>query len=169
MAYQPRSHLFDPRWPASCREAGLLLLVALVAGGVWWARSPDRLPLRADARVYELELAAPLVTTGAAREFYDEGVRLFVDTRATTDGLTIPGALFIREDTFDDDLLANFDFIFPEDPLILFGDGDLTRTSNVAGRLRERGYPNLQILAGGLAAWQQGGGPVADTLEGTQP
>jgi rhodanese-related sulfurtransferase len=148
-------------WPASLQEAGILLIVALLAAGAWWARSPERLPLRADPAVYELELAAPLVDAAEARVFYDEGVHLFIDTRAQRTGETIPGSLLIREATFDDDLLAHFDFMLPEDPLILFGDGDLSRTSNVAGRLQQRGFENLHILAGGLSAWKKAGGETS--------
>ena len=44
----------------------------------------------------------------------------------------------------------------PEDHLVLFGDGDLLPVSNIAARLMDRGYPNLLILKGGLAAWRQG-------------
>lgn len=148
-------------WPASLREAGILLLVSLLAAGIWWARSADRLPLQAEPAVYELELAAPLVEVAEARILYDEGVHLFVDTRALNSGETIPGSLLIREATFDDDLLANFDFMLPEDALILFGDGDLSRTSNIAGRLQQRGFENLLILSGGLAAWKKAGGEIS--------
>jgi rhodanese-related sulfurtransferase len=163
-----RTAAWKPDWPASFREAGLLLLVSVVAAGGWWARQPDPLPLAADPAVYRLELAAPLVDVAQALAHYDEGLHLFVDTRVETGGETIPGALFIREATFDDDLLANFDFLFPEDQLVLFGDGDLTRTSNVAGRLIDRGYANVEILQGGLGAWKKAGGNTAPvTPEGT--
>ncbi|MCB1184074.1 rhodanese-like domain-containing protein [bacterium] len=152
---------WTPDWPASLREAGVLLLVAAVAAGGWWARQDDPLPLAAEPAVYQLELAAPLIDVPAALAFYDEGVHLFVDTRAETGGETVPGALFIREDSFDDDLRANFDFLLPEDRLILVGDGNLTRTSNVAARLIERGYGDVVILKGGLQAWRGAGGEIS--------
>ena len=140
-----------------------MLLISVLAAGGWWARGTDRLPWVADPTVYELELAAPLLDVDAALALYDEGSSLFVDTRAETAGETIPGSLFIRETSFDDDLVANFDFMFPEDELILFGNGNLTRTSNVAGRLQERGYNNVIILKGGLSAWKQAGGDTSPT------
>ena len=151
----------DSGWSVSLREAGLILLLSLVLTGAWWLRAAERLPLRADPTVYQLELAAPLLDTARALEYYDEGVHLFVDTRAAGITATIPGSLFIREASFDDDLVENFDFIFPEDQFILFGDGNLTRTSNVAARLLERGYENLTILQGGLDGWRQAGGEVS--------
>ncbi len=147
-------------WPTSCREAGILLLVAVLATGGWWARNTDRLPLRADPAFYQLELEAPLLAIREALAFYDDGAHLFVDTRIGGSE-TIPGSLFIREATFDDDLLNNFDFMFAEDTLIIFGDGNLTATSNIAGRLKERGYQNVHILRGGLPAWIKGGGPTS--------
>lgn len=148
-------------WKTSAKEAGVLLLVAVLATGGWWARHSERLPLRADPAVYELELEAPLVPVDIARALYEEGAHLFVDTRPPTAVETIPGSLFVREDSFDDDLVANFDFMFPEDALILFGNGDLTRASNIAGRLKQRGFENVSILQGGLSAWKRAGGDTS--------
>lgn len=159
---------FSLPWSATLKEAGLVLLVAVLASGGWWARSTDRLPWVTDPTVYELELAAPLLVVEDALTFYDEGVHLFVDTRAETGGETIPGSLFVREDTFDDDLYDNFDFMFPEDELILFGNGNLSRTSNIAARLQGRGYENLVILKGGLSAWKSAGGDTSPTDEGAE-
>ncbi len=156
-------------WSASLKEVGLLLMVSIIATGGWWARTTDRLPWVADPAVYELELAAPLIVVEDALGFYDEGVRLFVDTRSETNGVTIPGSFFIREATFDDDLLENFDFMFPEDELILFGSGNLSLTSNIAARLIGRGYENVVILKGGLAAWQHGGGDTSPTDQEAGP
>jgi len=68
----------------------------------------------------------------------------------------------LRQDTFDDDLLAVFDFVEPETPLLLYGDGGLGVTSSVAARLVERGYTDVRILAGGVGAWQSAGGEVRD-------
>ncbi len=158
----PRFELHLP-WSVSLKEAGLLLVVSMLATGGWWLSSGARLPLQADSTVYELELEAPLLSVTEALTFYDEGVHLFVDTRDETAGQTIPGSLFIRAATFDDDLLENFDFMFPEDALILFGNGNLTRTSNIAARLKARGYENLHILQGGLSGWQSGGGDISVT------
>lgn len=155
-------------WSASLAEAGLILLVSLLLAAGWWLRSADRLPLRAEPTAYELELEAPLLPLGKALAAYDEGVQLFVDTRPEA-GETIPGSLFIREETFDDDLLANFDFLYPEDQLILFGDGNLTAASNIAGRLQERGFNHVTILQGGLSAWKQAGGAVSTASRGSTP
>ncbi len=142
------------------REAALLLLAAaiLTAGG--WALRPERLPLSADPAYYELELAAPLVAAAEAMALYDAGDHLFVDTRPGAPATTVPGAFLVREDTFDDDLLRSFDFLSPTDPLVIFGDGDLAAASNVAGRLADRGWTDLRIMSGGLAAWAAAGGPV---------
>jgi rhodanese-related sulfurtransferase len=153
----------ENRWSASLREAGLLLAFALLATAVSWLLRSDPLPLAADPVVYELELDAPLATIAEALVLYDEGDFIFVDTRPRTEGefQTIPGAFFIRESTFDDDLLEHFDFMTPEDHFILFGDGDLFPVSNIAARLKDRGYPNLFILKGGLAAWRKAGGEIS--------
>ncbi len=151
------------RWSASLREAGLLLIVAIIATGVSWFLRSDGLPLKADPVAYELELAAPLIGIDEALTLFEEGEYFFVDTRLVEDGAyqTIPGAFFIREATFDDDLLENFDFMTVADHFILFGDGDLSPVSNIAGRMKDRGFENLFILKGGLEAWSSAGGDIS--------
>lgn len=144
------------------REAAVLLIIALAGTAVSWALRSDRLPLRADPSFYKLELDAPLLDTAAARKLYDEGLTLFIDIRPITEGAvpTIPGALPVRADSFDDDLLAVFDFMQPGDPLVLFGDGNLVAVSNIAAKLKDRGYTDIHILRGGLKAWIKAGGPI---------
>lgn len=149
-------------WPVSLREAGLVLLAAVVLAAGNWLAGGERLALRADPTVYELELAVPLLEIPAALELFQQGAHLFIDTRAgdpeTRD--TIAGAFVIREASFDDDLLALFDDLYPEDPVILFGNGDLVGTNNVASRLLGRGFTDVQILRGGLQGWEAAGGQL---------
>lgn len=149
---------------AAVGEAALLLLVSALATAVLWAVRPDGLTLAVDARTYELELPVPLIPVQEARLLYEEGTHLFVDTRDVAPGsvATIPGALPIRAATFDDDLYALFDFLTVQDPLILFGDGDLLATATIASRLVDKGYVDLQILDGGLAAWRKAGGEIRE-------
>lgn len=151
------------KWSASLKEAGLLLVIALAATALSWLLRSDGLTLAADPVVYELELPVPLVEIEEALIHYDEGDYLFVDTRPRTGGdfETIPGAFFIQEGSFDDDLLRYFDFMTSADHFILFGDGDLLPTSSTATRLLDRGYPNLVILKGGLSAWRRAGGEIS--------
>jgi rhodanese-related sulfurtransferase len=150
---------------AILREAGLLLAAAVLLTVVSWAVRPDRLPLAADPSFYELDLAAPLVTPEEARALYDAGDHLFIDVRPGHPAAAVPGAMTVREDSFDDDLLAVFDFMTPEDPLVLYGDGALSAASNVAGRLQDRGWTDVVIMSGGLEAWQAAGGPVSTREE----
>ena len=150
-------------WRVSLRQAVILFLTALVLTAVSWALRPDRLPLLADPTVYDLELSAPLVDMDAALELFDLGDYLFLDTRAVDPGTvdTISGAFTLRAASFDDDLLALSDILLPEDPLLLFGDGDLSQVSNIAARLQTRGYQNLVILKGGLDGWRLAGGEIS--------
>ncbi len=144
------------------REAAVLLVLVMAVTAVSWSLRHDRLPLLADPDFYQLELNAPLIDPGPALVLYDEGIHLFIDTRPLPEGTvpTIPGAMVIRQDSFDDDLLALFDFLHPEDPLILFGDGNLLAVSNLAALLQERGYNDIQILRGGIKAWIRAQGPT---------
>lgn len=139
------------------KQGALVLAIScLLAGGNWlWGSA--RLSLVADPSVYELELSAPLVEISSARALFDEGAHLFIDTRPGNpqERPTIAGSFVIREAHFDDDLLALLDDLYPEDPIILFGDGSLIGTNNVAGRLQTRGYEDVQILRGGVAGWEK--------------
>jgi 3-mercaptopyruvate sulfurtransferase SseA len=123
-------------------------------------------PLRAERVFYEQELPVPLVSLDQALKSYEEGNHLFIDTRpdALEENSHIPGAFLIREASFDDDLQEYGDFLYPEDPLILYGEGNLLGVAAVAGKFLDRGYENLLILAGGLPAWHKAGGPL--TKEG---
>lgn len=149
-----------PRAGTAVREGAAVLAVALALTALSWALRPDRLPLVADPAVYELELAAPLVTPTEARDLYEAGDHLFVDVRPGNPAATVPGAFLVREDSFDDDLLRQFDFLTPADPLVIVGDGELAAASNVAGRLLDRGWHDVVIMSGGVAAWEAAGGPL---------
>jgi len=146
-------------------EAMLLLGATVVLTAGSWALREDGLPLRADPSFYELQLAAPLVTVEQALALYDAGDHLFVDVRPDDGGETVPGAFAVREASFDDDLLHVFDFMTRDDPLIVFGDGALTAASNVAGRLLDRGWTDVTIMQGGIAAWRAAGGPLSPRQE----
>lgn len=159
---------FDRDHPGArtvARQAAWLLAVAAALTAVSWAVRPDRLPLVADTTVYELELAAPLVEVATALALYEEGMHIFVDTRsaaaADASGLAVPGAVPVRLASFDDDVLEIFDFVGPEDPLILYDDGGLSLASNVAARLAARGFGDLAIMSGGVGAWRDAGGETA--------
>ena len=95
------------------------------AASVLWLARPQRLVLRADSETYELELPAPLVGTAEALALFEEGSHLFIDARPGAADLPdgIPGALPIAAETFDADLEFVIDFVYPEDPLIVYDGG----------------------------------------------
>lgn len=156
---------------AAARQALLLLALSAALAAARWAAWPPRLPLVADAADYELDLSAPLVDVETARHHYDAGLHLFIDTREAGPEAAdaVPGAFTVRPGSFDDDMLALLDIIVPEDRLVLYGDGNLAQANNVAARLVQRGYANVELLKGGLAAWRAAGGPVSARLPVTAP
>lgn len=147
-------------------QAGLLLLVAVLATGISWVVRGDSLSWQADITTYEMELSAPLVEVAEAMRLFDEGDYLFIDTRnqAADAAITISGAFIIREKSFDDDLLALMDDLYPEDPIVLFGNGELSAVSNITNRLQSRGYDNLLILRVGVKGWEKAGGMVSPPM-----
>ncbi|MCB1149988.1 rhodanese-like domain-containing protein, partial [bacterium] len=96
-----------------------------------------------------------------------DNTHIFVDTRAVDDGRRIPGAMVLRPDSFDEDFREIYDFLVPEDALILYGDGNLMLTSNVAQQLEARGFTELSLLRGDLDAWAAAGGDLS--TEGGAP
>ena len=144
------------------REALLLLtLAALLAAGAWLVRVP-RLALRVDPRTYSLDLGFPVLRPAAALALYRAGEHLFIDLRDIDPERAprIPGAFAVRESSFADDLLAAHDFLGPQEQVILYGDGNLPAAAAMAARLRDRGYNDISLLEGDLAAWRRAGGPV---------
>ncbi len=152
-----------PRRAAAPREALLLLALALLLAAVSWAIRAPRLPLRADARTYALDLDFPVLDPAAALALYEAGEHLFLDLRDVDPATEphIPGAFPVREATFADDLLAAHAFLGPQERVILCGDGNLPAAAAIAARLRERGYADISLLEGDLAAWRRAGGPVS--------
>ncbi len=142
-------------------EAGLLLLTAvLIAGAAWAVRTP-RLPLAADATAYSMNIEFPLVGPAAAMAIHSADTHYFVDTRPVADGGHVPGSFPVRQDEFDDDVMALRDFLLPEDPLVLYGDGDLLALAAVAARLKDRGFTDLTLMEGSFSAWRSAGGSVS--------
>jgi len=144
------------------REALLLTGLSLAIAAALWAIRPDRLPLRVDPQAYALDLPAPLVSVDAALGIYEQASRYFVDTRVGDPAgrTTIPGSFVIREQDLVADLESLDGFLYPEDPLVLFGEDNPLPVAAVAARLQSRGFEDLVILQGGLRAWQRAGGPL---------
>ena len=162
-----QEHLFVPDWPAAIVQATVLLLTAALTTAAIWALRPDSLPLRAEREFYQLEVPVPVVDITGAMELYEAGDHLFVDIRDDDErrAETIPGAFRIRADRFDDDLYDLGDFVYPEDPIILFGSGDLVGPVHVADLLIARGFEDVRILTGSVAAWRGAGGETSPAEE----
>ncbi len=160
-------HHGTPACARSLREAGIILLLSLLCALAAWLLRTPRLPLMAELDVYEFEIAQPLVDGAAALVLFEAGSHLFVDTRDPSlfDQARVPGAMNVRPASFDEDLSALIDFIYPEDPILLYGDR-LQATAAVAGRFAERGYEDLTLLMGGFDAWRETGGPVDEAAGG---
>lgn len=162
----PSQKLFDFSLRLPLVEAVGLLLVALIATSASWLLRPDALSWQADPTTYEMELSAPLIDVNEALQLFDEGDYLFIDTRsnAAIAETTIADAFIIREKSFDDDLLMLMDDIYPEDPIVLFGNGELSGVSNITNRLQDRGYENILILRVGVKSWLDAGGMVSPPM-----
>ena len=157
-----RTSLFAPRRGLLTEAALVLAVAAALAAASWLVRTP-RLSLAADVEAYALDLGFPVVDAAGALALYDANSHLFIDTRPVDPATAarIPGSLPIRLVSFDDDLIAVLDFMAPEDPLLLYGDGNLQILAAVAERLTGRGFTVLPLMRGSLPAWRAAGGPVS--------
>ena len=157
----PRPSVFSGSVVA--RQTVVLLLVSILATAASWMIRSDSLSWKADVTAYELELSAPLVELKDALLLFEEGDYIFMDTRSNAAQATetIADAFILREATFDNDLLAMMDDVFPEDPILLFGNGELSGASNIGAKLLQRGYENVSILRVGVSGWQKAGGLVS--------
>ncbi|MBU8869326.1 MAG: rhodanese-like domain-containing protein [Gemmatimonadales bacterium] len=160
---QSKLRFLAPDWPVSIREAAIVVLITIAAATVTWVSRDNRLPLIADRDFYELELSAPLVDIPGAIALFNEGNYLFIDTRSslTLEDDTIPGAFTIRALSLNDDLYELADTVYPEDPVILFGNGDLSGVAHVADLLLARGFEDILIMRGDLASWRNQGGETS--------
>jgi len=142
------------------KELGILLLISLAVSMLAWAVNPDRLPLTADISSYELEINFDLVDAVDAVQMLNDNIVILVDVRSGEPALQLPGSFPVRQESFDNDFRDLFEFILPEDKLLLVGDGDLMILSAIAERVSERGYKNLVLMRDDISAWQQAGGEV---------
>ncbi len=143
-------------------ETLLLATLTLVAVSLSWLLRTPRFPLVAEISDYEMDLDYPVLAASDCVNLYEAGTHLFIDTRDLADPATyIPGAFSIGLNTFDEDLREVFDFIYPEDALLLYGDGRLQATAAVAARFEERGYKIEGIMRGGLESWRKAGGELS--------
>ena len=142
------------------RELGILLLISLAVSILAWAINPDRLPLKADIASYELGVNFDLVNAVDAVQMLNDNAVVLVDIRSGEPEIRLPGAFPVRQESFDDDFRDLFDFILPEDKLLLVGNGDLMSLSAIAERISERGYKNLVLMRGDISAWERAGGEV---------
>ncbi|MCP4144781.1 MAG: hypothetical protein GY752_05790 [bacterium] len=142
------------------RELGILLLISLGVSILAWAINPDRLPLKADFASYELGVNFDLVNAADAVQLLNDNAVVLVDIRSGEPEIRLPGAFPVRQESFDNDFRDLFDFILPEDKLLLVGNGDLMSISSIAERISERGYKNLVLMRGDISAWEHAGGEV---------
>ncbi len=143
------------------REAVLLGLLTLAVTALSWIVRTPRFPLVAEISDYEMDLDYPVLTPETCVAMYAAGTHLLIDVRGLDNPESyIPGAFFIGLDSFDEDLREVLDFIYPEDALLLYGDGRLTATAAVAARFEERGYRVEGLMRGSLEAWHRAGGEL---------
>jgi len=154
----------------SLREAGLLLVAAVLLAALAWLVRTPRLPLRADPEIYRMELPAPPITPAEGTALYRQGRAIFVDTRPADEVRErIPGSFRLRQASFDADYRQLFQFAAPADSLVLYGDGNLSALAAPASRLSKRGYTHLFLLRGGLRQWRRAGGELAPAFPQPRP
>jgi len=148
-------------------QAGILLLVACVAGGAMNMVRSSPLPWVADwspgTRFTAPSGESLLIPLQDAIALFKEGRILFLDARpaAQYEEGHIPGAWSVPWQSFDqyvERLMAEL----PEDrTVVTYCDGEHCALSgDLARALRELGYENIRVLHNGWTRWREAGLPV---------
>ncbi len=151
------------------REAGLIILVAIVAGAVSHHYRGDKAGPPPSVAVSDTEvLTGPkMIDVHTAAAWFDTNSAVFIDVRNKYDYARdhVPGAITL--DARDPDAwMMDVYHSLPQDGwIVTYGDEDSEADAHrLAERLSEMGFHHVYYLANGWQQWLALGLPVNDTI-----
>ena len=148
-------------------QASVILIAALILGAGVNALRPKGLPLgNVGAANPQSGNEAESTTTIAledARTLEDQGRAVFVDARSTADFTAghIRGAVNLPWQQVDERFMDVADRLESAAEIVTYCDGPSCRLSHdLAGFLKEMGFPRVRVLVNGWSLWRQAGFPV---------
>jgi len=143
-----------------------ITLTALICGSIANLVSPNKIPWSEDWSHYieakALEGGITLITSAQAWERFEKGTAIFLDARPNTDYETghIPSALSLPYDAIEDHFMNVQMLLTPEQPIVTYCSGEECDESFLLTTfLRDQGFTNVVLFAGGIEAWKKSGYP----------
>ena len=138
----------------------LVVAVSVVLAVIFNSSNPNGIPLFPE---FPVRNAVPAIGPAAAWEEFRSSGTLFLDARPASfyQQRHIKGAVNVPLALFDIVYLMTFTKVEKEKKIIIYG-GSISKLYDreLAEKLLLRGYEQVRILEGGLAAWEGKGYPV---------
>lgn len=138
--------------------AGVIANALRPDGGIAWTYSWSRhLEVRAG------EEGVGLIEAAGVRAHSESGEYLILDARSEEEFRAghIPGAMLLPYDAIDEAFPEIQLFLFREQPVITYCSGPACDDGLMLGLfLRDQGYTNVFLFAGGMEAWRRADYPV---------
>lgn len=142
--------------------SGVLVNALRPTGSIAWVQDWGRY---VEARA--LKEGIPLISAEEARRQADTGAAMLLDARpdAEYDAGYLPGALSLPYQRVDEVFPDVQLFLFPDQPLVTYCSGpSCDEALLLALFLREQGYTNVSLFAGGYEGWLAAGYAVEGGL-----
>ena len=151
-------------WP---KQIGLLFLLTALIGTVGQVALPHRISWRGDwDRVVEtktIQAGLALANVDDAQKIVDAQSHIILDARANADYEAghLPGALSLPQAEKDTYLNQVLPLLTPEQPIMTYCSGEECDESfELSVFLKEQGFTNIILFAGGITEWQKAGLPT---------
>jgi len=145
------------------RRALLIVLFSGLAGILVNSASPRGIPLFGPVPLPEIE-GVEQIGLAEAWSLFQTGQSVFVDARSGPEfaARSIPGALSLGADEFDEKVSSLLDLLPQDSILVVFCSGKGCESSReVAGFLRDAGFRHVKVFLGGWEEWTDSGYPTS--------
>ena len=148
-------------------RTGAILFVAVACGAAANLLSPHRIPWVEDWSRYieakAMKEGITLVTAKQVERILHDGTHVVFDARPPADYRAghLPGAVSLPQLSVEDELANVQHLLTPAQPILTYCNGlDCDESLLLTLYLRQQGFTNAVLFAGGFKEWAAGGRPV---------
>jgi len=148
-------------------EISIILLVSILLGAAANLVSPRRIAWVEDwARYIEakaLKAGITLVTPKQVEDMINAGTHVIFDARPEADykAAHLPGAVSMPFQVVEEALVGAQALLTPAQPIVTYCSGeDCDESFLLTLYLKQQGFTNVVLFAGGFSQWKAGGRPV---------